>query len=188
MGLASPKILVLGVGNVLLKDEGLGVHLVRRLEASYAFSENVELMDGGTLGLRLLDPISQADHVIVIDAIQKGEAPGTVHRISAEDLSKKVTFKNSIHQLDLVETLAYAEVLGQRPSCIIMGMEPLDIEPWGITLTAPVAANLKQLETLVLEEIQKAGGSWLPRFLEVNQKGEVTDYVFGDSGGDPRDP
>ncbi|ROQ89525.1 HyaD/HybD family hydrogenase maturation endopeptidase [Desulfosoma caldarium] len=185
--MAPQKILVLGVGNVLLKDEGLGVHLVRRLEAAYDFSENVRLMDGGTLGLRLLDPIAQADHVIVIDAVQRGADPGTVQKMSADDLSKKVTFKNSIHQLDLVETLAYAEVLGQRPTCVIVGMEPLDIEPWGITLTPPVAANMKELEVLVLEEIQKAGGSWRLKAHAPQPFGEATDYVFGDSCGNHRD-
>ncbi|MBZ4659022.1 MAG: hybD [Desulfacinum sp.] len=157
------RILVLGVGNILLKDEGVGVRLVERLEASYTFSENVELMDGGTLGLRLLDPITQADHVIVIDAVQNGGAPGTVYRLPAEALNKRVTFKNSIHQLDLLETLAYAEVLGHRPSAVIVGMEPQDISPWGTELTPGVAAAVPELERLVLEEIRKAGGTWMPK-------------------------
>lgn len=185
--MVSQKILVLGVGNVLLKDEGLGVHLVRRLETVYDFSENVHVMDGGTLGLRLLDPILEADHVIVIDALHRGAAPGTVQRMSADDLSKRVTFKNSIHQLDLVETLAYAEVLDRRPTCVIVGMEPLDIEPWGTSLTPPVAANMKVLEALVLEEIQKAGGSWRLKAKAPQPFKEATDYVFGDSCGNHRD-
>ncbi|SMC27220.1 hydrogenase maturation protease [Desulfacinum hydrothermale DSM 13146] len=154
------RILVLGVGNILLKDEGVGVRLVERLESSYRFSENVELMDGGTLGLRLLDPVSQSDHVIVIDAVQKGGSPGTVYRLPAEALNKRVTFKNSIHQLDLLETLAYAEVLGHRPSAVVIGVEPQDISPWGIELTQVVAAVVPRLEEMVLEEIRKAGGNW----------------------------
>ncbi|SHG24791.1 hydrogenase maturation protease [Desulfacinum infernum DSM 9756] len=158
------RILVLGVGNILLKDEGVGVRLVERLGATYTFSENVELMDGGTLGLRLLDPITQADHVIVIDAVQNGGVPGTVYRLPAEALNKRVTFKNSIHQLDLLETLAYAEVLGHRPSAVIVGVEPQDISPWGTELTDGVAAAVPELERLVLEEIRKAGGSWAPKY------------------------
>ncbi len=180
------RILVLGVGNVLLKDEGLGVHLVHRLQASYEFSGNVELLDGGTLGLRLLDPISQADYVIVIDAVQNGAEPGTIHKIPAEVLSKKVAFKNSIHQLDLVETLAYAEVLGRRPTCVILGIEPLDIGPWGTWLTPPVAAKVEALEALVLEEIHHAGGSWTLRADGSSKASEETGYVFGDSGGNHR--
>jgi hydrogenase maturation protease len=180
------RILVLGVGNVLLKDEGLGVHLVHRLEASYEFSDNVEFLDGGTLGLRLLDPITQADHVIVVDAVQNGAEPGTIHKISAEVLSKKVAFKNSIHQLDLVETLAYAEVLGQRPTCVILGIEPLDIAPWGTSLTPLVAAKVEALEALVLEEIHQAGGSWVRKAEESPEAREAKGYVFGDSGGNHR--
>lgn len=180
------RILVLGVGNVLLKDEGLGVHLVHRLQASYEFSDNVELLDGGTLGLRLLDPITQAHHVIVIDAVQNGAEPGTIHKISAEVLAKRVAFKNSIHQLDLVETLAYAEVLGRRPTCVILGIEPLEIAPWGTSLTAPVAAKLGALEALVLEEIHQAGGAWVLKADGSPEASEARDYVFGDSGGNHR--
>lgn len=186
--MVSQRILVLGVGNVLLKDEGIGVHLVHRLESSYNFSENVELLDGGTLGLKLLGPISEADHVIVIDAVQNGAEPGTIHRMSADVLARRVSFKNSLHQLDLVEALTYAEVLGRRPSCVILGIEPLDIEPWGISLTPPVAAKVAVLERLVLEEIEKAGGSWVFKAQGSARTDEAEGYVFGDSGGNHRNP
>ncbi len=162
------------------------MHLVHRLQASYEFSDNVELLDGGTLGLRLLDPITQADHVIVIDAVQNGAEPGTIHKISAEVLAKKVAFKNSIHQLDLVETLAYAEVLGRRPTCVILGIEPLEIAPWGTSLTPPVAAKLGALEALVLEEIHRAGGTWALKADGSPEASEEMGYVFGDSGGNHR--
>jgi hydrogenase maturation protease len=145
---------------VLLKDEGVGVKVVERLDQTYAFSSNVELMDGGTLGLRLLDPISQADHLIVVDAVQNGSPPGTLHRIAGEDIGKRVAYRNSLHQLDLVETLAYAEVLGNRPSSVIVGVEPADITPWGLDLTAPVEARFDELCRLVLDEITEAGGSY----------------------------
>jgi len=69
------RILVLGIGNILLRDEGAGVRVIEALEAGYFFSPNVTLLDGGTLGLRLLDPISQADHLILVDAVQNGGAP-----------------------------------------------------------------------------------------------------------------
>ena len=75
------QILVLGVGNILLRDEGIGVRIIEQLQSNYCFSANVELMDGGTLGLRLLDPIAQAEHLIVVDAVQNGQAPGTLYRL-----------------------------------------------------------------------------------------------------------
>jgi hydrogenase maturation protease len=156
------RILVLGVGNLLLRDEGIGIRVIEKLQSEYTFSPNVELMDGGTLGLRLLDPISQADHVIVVDAVQNGRSPGTLYRLPADELQKKVTFKNSLHQLDLLETLAYAEMMGNRPGGVIVGVEPEDISPWGLELTPVVAARLQEMCERVLEEIAAAGGRYFP--------------------------
>jgi hydrogenase maturation protease len=117
-------------------------------------------MDGGTLGVRLLDPIAGADHVIVVDAVQNGAPPGALHRLSAEDLNAKISFKNSLHQLDLVETLAYAEMLGNRPSAVIIGVEPEDISPWGLEMTETVRSRMPDLCSEVLKEIEKAGGTY----------------------------
>jgi hydrogenase maturation protease len=157
------RILVLGIGNVLLHDEGVGVRVIERLQADYDFSENVELMDGGTLGMRLLDPIAQADHVIVVDAVRNGEPPGTVYYLDADFLATRVSFKNSLHEADLVDTLAYAEMLDKRPQAIIVGVEPQDISPWGLELTETVQAQLPEMVRRVLEEIKRVGGSFSPR-------------------------
>jgi hydrogenase maturation protease len=153
------RILVLGVGNILLKDEGVGVRVVHHLLARYRFSSNVELMDGGTLGLRLLDPVSRADRLIVVDAVQNGHPSGTLYRLPVEELEKRLTFKNSLHQLDLVETLAFCDLLGHRPQAVIIGIEPADISPWGTELTDAVQARFIEMCTMVLDEIEEAGGS-----------------------------
>ncbi len=155
-----PRILVLGVGNILLRDEGVGVRVIERLQSIYSFSSNVALMDGGTLGLRLLDPISQTDYLIVVDAVQNGQAPGTLYRLPAEELEKRLVFKNSLHQLNLVETLAYTEILGHRPQAVIIGVEPEDISPWGMELTPTIASRVAELCSQVLAEIERAGGSY----------------------------
>ncbi len=154
------RILVLGVGNLLLHDEGVGVRAIERLESEYVFSDNVRLFDGGTLGLRLLDPILHADCLIVVDAVQNGGEPGTIYRLTADDLNRRLTFKNSIHQLDLVETLAYAELLGKRPEAVIVGIEPEDISQWGTELTATLRRRFDDLIEIVLAEIRKAGGEY----------------------------
>jgi hydrogenase maturation protease len=157
------RILVLGVGNILLHDEGVGVKAVDKLQAEYDFSDNVQLFDGGTLGLRLLDPISEADHLIVVDCVRYGHPPGTLYRFSIEDFEKRVTFKNSLHQLDLVETLAFAEIIGNRPSTVVVGIEPENISPWGMELTEVVQAHLGEMCAMVLDEIAAAGGLFRPR-------------------------
>jgi hydrogenase maturation protease len=84
-----PKILVLGVGNILFTDEGVGVRAVETLLRDYSFSDNVTLMDGGTLGTRLMDPIMQCQRLIVIDAVLGGDEPGSVYRLTGDDLRSR---------------------------------------------------------------------------------------------------
>ena len=151
-------ILVLGVGNILLRDEGVGVRVIEHLLAQYSFSSNVELMDGGTLGVRLLDPIANAGVLIVVDALRNGQPPGTVYRMSAEELPRCISFKNSLHQTGLLETLAYAEMLGKRPETVVIGVEPADISPWGLELTETLKDRIPDVTGCVLREIEQAGG------------------------------
>ena len=151
-------ILVLGVGNILLRDEGVGVRVIEHLLADYTFSPNVELLDGGTLGVRLLDPIANAGVLIVVDALRNGQPPGTVYRMSAEDLPRCISFKNSLHQTGLLETLAYAEMLGNRPETVVIGVEPADISPWGLELTETLKDRILNVTGCVLQEIEQAGG------------------------------
>jgi len=161
--MSQKRILVLGVGNILLGDEGTGVWIVHKLEDEYEFSENVRLYDGGTLGLRLLDPIFEADYVIVVDIVRGGGAPGTIYRIPEADLPKKIPYKSSLHELNMVETLVYSEVLGNHPEAVVFGIEPGDWTSWCTNLTEPVSSRLEDITAAVLEEIEKAGGSWKKR-------------------------
>lgn len=153
-------ILVLGVGNILLGDEGTGVRVIEKLEDEYLFSENVELYDGGTQGLKLLDPICKADYCIVVDIVRNGGAPGTLYRIAEEDLPKRIPYKSSLHELNIVETLIYAEELGNKPETVVIGIEPGDWTSWCTELTEPVRNRMGDIVSRVLEEISKAGGSW----------------------------
>jgi hydrogenase maturation protease len=153
-------ILVLGVGNILLGDEGTGVRVIQRLEDQYVFSENVELYDGGTLGLKLLEPICRSDFAIVVDIVRGGGAPGTIYRIPERDLSKKIPYKSSLHELNIVETLIYAEELGNKPETVVIGIEPGDWTSWCTELTEPVRNRMDDVIAAVLKEISKVGGSW----------------------------
>jgi hydrogenase maturation protease len=131
------RILVLGVGNILFTDEGIGVRAVEELTRLYDFSDNVTLMDGGTLGTRLMDPIMDSDLLIVVDAVLGDGPAGSVYRLVGEDLRKSLAFKDSMHQTDLVDTLVMCDIVGNRPEAVIVGMEPedfhtmaLELSPW----------------------------------------------------------
>lgn len=160
--MSNKKILVLGVGNILLHDEGVGVHVVRDLEQQYNFSPEVTLLDGGTLGMRLLDAISKADFMIVIDTLCNNEPPGTITRLTRDELQDRVAAKNSLHQVSFLETIAYANFLGILPETVLIGCEPADLSAWGTELTSVVNAARPLMVKKVLAEISTAGGEASP--------------------------
>jgi hydrogenase maturation protease len=162
MNIPHPRILVLGVGNILYADEGLGVRCIELLHATHAFSDNVTLLDGGTMGLLLMGPILDADVLIVADAVLGDGEPGSIYRLTGEDLPRRLDPGKSPHQADLLDTLVYCELLDQRPPTIILGMEPADILSVTCELTPVVARRLPDLARLVLREIEAAGGSGRP--------------------------
>ncbi|OQY47417.1 MAG: hydrogenase expression/formation protein, partial [Desulfobacteraceae bacterium 4572_87] len=84
------QITVLGVGNILFTDEGVGVRVLERLNEQYDFPSNVAMVDGGVLGMNLLGTISEADHLIVIDAVRNGQEPGTLYRLEGEEIPQRV--------------------------------------------------------------------------------------------------
>src|SRR4030042_7180736 len=94
-------ILILGIGNLLLKDEGVGVHVVERLR-EIPLPENVEVLDGGTAGLDLVDFIGGRKKLIVIDAVNAGEKPGTIYRLTEENLDIKPKALTSFHEIDFL--------------------------------------------------------------------------------------
>ncbi len=152
------RIVVLGVGNTLLKDEGVGVRAVEELQKRYLFPENVSLVDGGTQGLWLMSTIQQADRLIVVDAVLGKEAPGTLYRLEKDDLPKALRLKVSAHDSDLVEALNLCGLLDQAPkSVVVVGIEPADITPYGIELTPVLVERMDLLVEAVLGELKVLG-------------------------------
>lgn len=154
------RILVLGVGNILYTDEGLGVRAVSFLQENYSFSENVTLMDGGTLGIKLMDAMMNCDYLIVVDAVLGGSNSGSIYRLTGEDLRKSLGFNDSMHQTDLVDTLIYCELAGNRPETVVIGMEPTDYQTMSTEVSPLTAEKLPAMHTFVLEEVSRAGGSY----------------------------
>jgi hydrogenase maturation protease len=170
-----PKnITVLGVGNILFADEGVGIHVIERLQERYDFPENVSIIDGGTLGLRLLGVISEADYLIVVDAVKNKKKPGSLHRLEGEEVPKRILAKNSLHQVDFLETLASCQVLDKVPETVILGVEPQDIETPSIELTPTIQAKVDALIQMVLKELDRLGVSY-------HSKGEMK-HVFSHPG------
>ena len=150
----SPRIVVLGLGNILLQDEGLGVRALERLTRSYRLPADVQAVDGGVMGLDLLPYLDDADTLLVIDAIQSGQPPGSLLRLEGEAIPAALAVKISVHQVGLQELLATSRLEGTLPRRVVLwGIEPAAIE-WGLELSPSVAASLDELVDAVAQELR----------------------------------
>ena len=145
------KTLVLGVGNLLLKDEGVGVHVAQRM-MKMDLPENVEVVDGGTATLDILPLIDGVERLIIVDALKAGEAPGTIYKLTPEDIVQDKQEPLSLHQVDLLQTLDMCSLIGSKPSTLIIGIEPKEIN-FAVGLSSEVEGTLPRVIELVLEEI-----------------------------------
>jgi len=153
----SDQITVLGVGNILFRDEGVGIRVLEALMEKYRFPERVSLVDGGVLGLNLLGVISEADRLIVVDAIRNGGNPGDLYRLVGEEIPKRVFAKNSLHQVDLLEALTLCQALDRVPETVILGVEPEDISTLSVDLSDAIRSRIDPLVEMVLDELDLLG-------------------------------
>jgi hydrogenase maturation protease len=145
-------MLVLGLGNILLSDEGVGVRVVESMERMN-LPHGVELFDGATAGLDLLDAIAGRRKVIVIDAMQGDLGPGTVLRLGPEDLASPAGPGLSLHEVGLLEALAAAGRLGIAPEeVVILGVKPKDCS-YGLALSPEIESLLPKVAEAVLAEL-----------------------------------
>lgn len=153
-----PNITVLGIGNILLTDEGFGVRVIEKLYDEYEFPENVSLVDGGVLGINLLGVIAEAKHLIVVDAVKNKQPPGTLYRLEKDELPERILLKNSLHQTDFLETLTLCQAIDQVPqTTVVLGVEPEDILTHSVDMTPTVAARVDEMMDLVLRELDHLG-------------------------------
>src|SRR5512139_240948 len=129
MSTSNRRIVVIGLGNPLMGDDGLGLAALDELRTGYALPPEVELVDGGTWGINLLPVIEDADELILIDAIDVGAAPGTFVRLEHERLPRYLATKISPHQVDLRDVLGLAELRGTLPAnTVALGLQPQSVE------------------------------------------------------------
>lgn len=150
---SSKRTVIVGVGNILLKDEGIGVHVARALQEMRLASPEgeVEVVDGGT-SPSAFDSADGADKLIIIDAACGGGEPGTVYRFTPAGLSEEPKLLASLHDLGLLDSLRMMESVGNLPQdTVIIGVEPAEVD-WGLELTPTLAGKLPDVVRLVVEE------------------------------------
>lgn len=148
-----PPLLIMGLGNVLLKDEGVGIHVIQRLQ-QIPLPPHLEIIEGGTLGIDLLWYLLGRKKVILIDAVQAGEKPGTIFRFCPEDIQQVCREENfSLHQLGLFDALNIAKLLNQPlPEIVIIAIQPKNITQ-GMEISQEIEASMPVLIDMVLKEI-----------------------------------
>lgn len=162
------KILVLGIGNSLLADEGVGVVAMRQLESRFAAREDMEFVDGGTLSFTLAVPISECEALLVIDAAELGAAPGTVRSFEGEEMDRFLgeNRKSSVHEVGLMDLRAISLLTGFWPQHrALIGVQP-GFVGWGEELTPAVDAALPQIFSIATEIIDRFAES--VKYFEMN--------------------
>lgn len=149
-----PTVLILGVGNLLLTDDGFGVHVINALK-HIPFPENVRLLEAGTVSHQLLPLLREIDRLIVVDAVEAGDAPGALFRFSPDDLRFPEERKASLHQISLIDVLHMAELTGGKPETVIIAVQPKDVSSWSLELSDEVRAVIPRVEALIREELKK---------------------------------
>jgi hydrogenase maturation protease len=145
------------MGNILLEDEGLGIRALEVLQRDYALPPGVELLDGGTTGMGLLDDISGREHVIVLDAVQTGEPPGTLVTMRGDEVPVYFGIHVTPHQLGLSDVLATLELSGEQPGSVtVLGLVPHSLE-MSLELSQPIQARLGSLVEAAVRELALLG-------------------------------
>ena len=151
------KVVVLGVGNTLLTDEGVGARAVEALQERYLLPPEVNVIDGGTAGMELLEALEDADKLIIIDCVRVGQPPATLIRRIDDEVPQFFRTRISPHQLGISDVLAALRLRERFPKRLaLIGIQPKDLET-GIELTPEIAATIPEVLAMTVEELRNFG-------------------------------
>jgi len=152
------KTLIFGAGNLLLSDEGFGVHCIRHLEENYIFPDNVELFDGGTLGIMVTHKFEEAEQIYILDVIEGEGTSGELRRYEKEDIMlDKIPVKLSPHQIGIQETLLMSELRGFCPDKVtLLGVLPVSLDA-SDQLSPLVKSRLNDVAGIIIDELAGQG-------------------------------
>lgn len=157
------KTVVLGVGNTILADEGVGVRVAEAFERDYVAPEGAVVIDGGTSSMEMLEDLSHLDFLLVIDAINAGKPPGTLVKLSGDEVPVFFRRNLSPHGIGLSDVLASLEFLGAEPKeTVILGVQPVSMD-LSTELTPTIAARVPELVAQVVAELSQRGLAPVPR-------------------------
>ncbi len=148
------KIAVVGIGNLLMQDEGVGIHVINRLAEMKCLPEDVDLIDAGVNSYDMLDIFSTYDILILIDAMQAGGDPGTIYRAPLEELGLQPDSNiTSLHEMHFIEAVSMAKLMGYEPDILVFGIEP-ELVKLGMELTPGIQSKLPRVIELIQQDIE----------------------------------
>jgi hydrogenase maturation protease len=147
------KILILGLGNILLGDEGVGVRIVEQL-SSQSLPEEVEVIDGGTAGYELLSFLEGREKVVIVDAVKTEDQPGSVYKLDLSILEEDATMSLSLHQIGLKNVFKMASLMEINPEVTLVGIVPKDYQNYKIGLSKEVEEAIPRAMKTIYQEIE----------------------------------
>ena len=157
------KIAVIGIGNVLFCDEGVGVYAAAFLQHNYSFAPSIDIVDGGTLGFKLMNFYQEYDRVIIIDTVSIDDTPGSIYNLPADALLGLGKYRNTAHEVEVVEMLEICSLLPKHAQVNVIGIVPEDIESVKIDLTPTIKQNFHHLIQTVIAQLQKENIAATPK-------------------------
>lgn len=151
-GRCSGRITVLGLGNILLSDEGIGVRAVERLRETYDFRPGIDIVDGGTMGLDLLPLFETSGKVLIIDAVDFRRPPGHVGCLEDDGIPSVLALKMSVHHIGLSDVLSAAKLLYGAPKVFLIGVQPKSLDV-GLDMTDEVRLQLDAIIELAIQKL-----------------------------------
>lgn len=156
-GKSTSRVLILGIGNTIMSDDGVGAKVVQELQREYRFPTGVDVVDGGTQGLALLPLFEGKSHVIMVDAVETGKQPGFCVRLAGEEIPSVLETTLSPHQMGLKDLLGAARLMGHTlPELVLIGVQPKSLA-LGSELTAEVCLQVETMKGAVLKELDRIG-------------------------------
>jgi hydrogenase maturation protease len=150
-------ITILGLGNILMKDEGFGVHFVRWIANRWLFPGTVELIEGGVMAYSLLGPVCNSEHLIVIDVLKTDDEPGAIYRFTLAEIEPKLPPPTSAHEVQFLDVLCKAEMLDQAPQVVFLCIIPENIADMDMGLSPLMREKFPLMEELLMKELARHG-------------------------------
>lgn len=169
-------IVVVGVGNILFTDEGVGCYGAKYLEENFTFSPAIDIIDGGTLGFKLMTYYQSYDKVIILDTVSIDDAPGSVYNLPSEALMGLGSYRQTAHEVEVVEMLEICSLQDRIAEVSVIGTVPEDIESVEIALTPTLRRTFEDLIAEVVRELEKSGVTVTPKLQRMTIDAVVSHY------------